>query len=442
MQNEKIINLDALTPDQLQAEDLLSQAALFIQTENYDAALETLKKAEELNPQEIDIYLRQAQIYIIREELEAAEKVLNRAVYIDKRDARVYYHKGNIAFMRSIYDEAIENYSQAETYGLKMASMCHSLGYSYEQIGKPDQAIQAYGRAIRLDPEHPLYRLRRINLLLQFDEVDEAESLVVDFIKQFPQIREGYCFAVDIHFRHERYDEAEKLLHEVLGDDPTDPVLMMLQVRTYTLQDRVAEATALAEKILKMENLEDETKKDALECLTRLYVMQDNVEKSLELLKQTIAEEKDGQYDVQARTMLLMMLSTMKRYQELLDASEEVLKVPALADQLYMVYMFKPMCLENLQRPQEAAEAYREAIIHLRKLTIRNPLQVDAHIFRAVCHKGLKQYDEALEQMKIVENLKVESAEFYALRASIYEAKGDKDKAAADMKKAREARGD
>lgn len=440
MQDEKIINLDNLTPDELEAEDLLSKAAMLIQADNLDAALENLQKAQELNPQEMDIYLRQAQVYILREEFDPALDMLEKAAYLDKTDARIYLHKGNIAFMQADYAAAIENFALAEEYGLKLASMCHSLGYSYEQLGQPDQAVQAYGRAVRLDPDNPLYRLRRIQLLLNFNEVDEAEEQVVDFLKRFPEIREGYCFAVDIHFRREHYDEAEKLINDVMAANGKDPVLMTLLVRTYTLQERTKEAIALAEEVLAMEEQDEDARKDALECLTRLYMMTGDVDKGIELLKKTIAEEKEGEWDVESRTLLVMVLSSQQRYKELLPAVEDILSKPALADTIYIVHMLKGICLEGLQRMDEAQTAYQEGIVNLRKLTIRNPMMVDAHIFRAVCHKGLKEYEEALEQLKLAEQLKVENAEFYLLRASIYEAQGNAEKANADKKKAKELR--
>lgn len=440
MQNEKVINLDALSPEQMEAEDLLSKAIMMIQADNLDAAMEYLQKAEEVNPQEVDIYLRQAQVLILQDELERADDMLDKAAYLDKTDARIYLHKGDIAFMHNDFPKAIENFALAEEYGLKLATMCHSMGYAYEQIGQPDQAMQAYGRAVRLDPDNPLYRLRRIQLLLQFNEVDEAEEQVVDFLKRFPQVREGYCFAVDIHFRREHYDEAEKLLNDVMKENPNDPVLMTLLVRTYTLQDRRQEAIKVAEQVMKMEDADEDALKDALECLTRLYMMEGNVDKGLDLLKKTIAAEKDGEYNVEARTLQVMILSSQQRYKELLPAVEDILAVPALADAINIVYMLKGVCLENLQRPEEAKEAYRSGIVNLRKLTIRNPMHMDAHIFRAICHKGLKEYDEALEQLKLAENLKVENAEFYLLRASIYEEKGDHEKAEADKKAARKLR--
>lgn len=440
MQDEKIINLDNLTPDELEAEDLLSKAAMFIQADNLDAAMEALQKAQELNPQEMDIYLRQAQVYILREEFEPALDMLEKAAYLDKTDARIYLHKGNIFFMQADYAAAIENFALAEEYGLKLASMCHSLGFAYEQLGKPDQAIQAYGRAVRLDPDNPLYRLRRIQLLLEFNEVDEAEELVVDFLKRFPEIREGYCFAVDVHFRRERYAEAEKLINEVMAANGKDPVLMTLLARTYTLQERIKEAIATAEEVLAMENPDEDARKDALECLVRLYMMNGELDKGIELLKKVISEEKEGQYDVESRTLLVMVLSSQQRHKELLAAIEDIMAVPALADAIYIVYMLKGIALEGLQRHDEAMEAYRQGNINLRKLTIRNPMQVDAHIFRAVCHKGLKEYEEALEQLKVAEQLKIENAEFYLLRASIYEAQGNKEKAEADKKKAKEIR--
>lgn len=438
MQEERVIDLDKLTPAQLEAEDLLSQAILLINNDCYDEALERLQEAQKLNPNEVDIYLRQAQIHIIRENYGDAEAMLDKASYVNKQDGRINLHRGNVLFLRDKYAEAIEQFAAAEELGVKNATMYASMGVAYERTDRPDQALQAYSRAIRIDPDNPTHYVRRIELLLRFNAVDEADGEVTAFLKRFPNIREGYSFAVDILFRKDEYAKAEKLLNDVMADQGEDSILEALLVRTYALMDKRGMAIDLANKILADENADPDAKADALECLPRLYLMENQVDKGLELLKKTIAAEKDGAYNLPARSLQVTMLTALKRHKELLEAVEDIMSKPGLADELPMAYMLRGDTLRELGREAEAVAAYREGIIKLRNISIRMPASVDVRIFRAMCHKGVGEYEEALRELRIIESLKVDSAQFYEFRASIYEAMGDAPSAEADRKRAKE----
>lgn len=433
---KKPIDLDKLTPKQLEVEDLLSQVTLLVDSENYDAAMETLEKLQKINPQEIDIYLRIAQIHIIRDEFAAAYEALDKAAYINKTDARVYYYRGNAMFLEGRMEESLAEYGLAEEYGLKTDSMYMNMGFAYEQTGKPNQALQAYGKAVRLDPENPMYRYRRISLLLANNDVDTAEEQITDFLKRFPNIRDGYFLAVDVLFRKGKFAEAETMLLDVLEEHGEDTDIQALLIRAYTLLGKHREAIALGNKVLANPEATSQAIDDVTQTLPRLYLLEGEVDKGLEFLNATIKAEKEGEYNLNARTLLVTLLASLKRYRELLPQVESILAVPELREKLYMTYYLKGKALQELGRTDEARTAYRDAVNKLRMISIRRPASVDARIYRALSHQGLAEYEEALEELSIVEKLKAQTAEFYALRASIYEDMGDKERAEADKKKA------
>lgn len=435
---KKVINLDKLSPAQLEAEDLLSQASLLISAEQYDEAMEVLQEAEKKNPAEIDIYLRQAQVYIIREDFAAAKEQLDKAEYLDRHDGRIALHRGNVFLLEDDFDHAIEQYAKAEENGMtELADMYMNMGFCYERQNKPSQAVLSYGKAIRLDPENPTYRYRRISLLMENGELDAADEMVTDFIKRFPNIKEGYIMAVDLLFHKDEFKKAEKLLVDVMRDQGEDDALNSLLMRSYLLQERFDEAIALGNRLLEKPDVDPDAAKDVKSMLPRVYMVHGELDKGLKLLQQYVAEEKDGEYNLEARTLLLTVLSSQKRFKELLPVTEDILSKPDLAERLYMAYMLKGIALKELGREEEAREANRTAVNRLRVISIRNPVAVDAHVYRAMCHRDLGEYDEALSELKVLERLGVSNAQFFALRSTVYSMMGKKELADADLEKAK-----
>ena len=145
-------------------------------------------------------------------------------------------------------------------------------------------------------------------------------------------------------------------------------------------------------------------------------------------------------FNGQLRFMLINLYLTKPDFGEALLWSEE------LADQgdagnrdsfYFAALYFRPYCLKNLDREEEAEKRYREAVSLYRLASLENPEVPETYLYRAMCLKDLKQYDEALEMLDFLEQLSDGGiAEIYTIRADICKLTGKDVLAEQELEKA------
>lgn len=432
--------LEMQSAERLEAMNLVGQAETLMMAGQHPEAFARMEEAQKVDPMYIDAYAVYAKMLIGVDQYDKALEQLEKAEMIDKKDGRIYAFRGSIYFLQNEFGKALEQLARAEEYGEKTARVAANTAYCYEMMGETDRALSAYARAIRRDPEAALYYVRRTRLLMNSGKLEAAEEAAADLIQRFPYIREGYDLAVDILLEQKKPDEAETMLNNFLEAMPEDESLQNLLMYVYAVQGRYEEASAMGEAIMAKEHVDEEVLKDAAMRLAQVYLAAEKVDKAVELLNKLVAAETD-EVNVEARTMLMAALASKKCYDQLLPAAEAALKTDAADTALYVAYMYKPLAMQNLGRENEARVAYQEGIRRLRMVSIRNPQSaLDSHMYRAMCYYGLKQYNDALHELKFFEDMKVEKSEFYAFRAMVYEGKGDLIRAKADQEKAMQLR--
>src|SRR5512136_761726 len=68
--------------------------------------------------------------------------------------AEDWFSKGNALFNQSKYNEAIQAYDKAIELNPQFALSWNGKGNSFNAQGKLDEAIQAYDKAIEIDPQY------------------------------------------------------------------------------------------------------------------------------------------------------------------------------------------------------------------------------------------------------------------------------------------------
>ena len=166
--------LENLSPETLEAMDLTQQAHLLASKEAYDDALDLLAKAQDADPSYAGSYIKEGDIHAVQGELDLAESSYNQALQIDKNSGELHYSIGNLALLRGNFKEAVKEYRQSEDLGYEDEQMTLNLGYCYEELGEVNNAMTAYIRASRQNPEWVDPVAHRINLLSVTGQLDEA----------------------------------------------------------------------------------------------------------------------------------------------------------------------------------------------------------------------------------------------------------------------------
>ena len=418
------------TPERLDAMELLSQAKLLAESGRLDAAHERLDAAEKADPMYLQVYLDQGTYYINVDDYGQAKKCYEKALLLDKENGEVYFHLANVELLMDNYSEAIITYGKAESLGYQNPVLPENMAFCYEQTDQPDAALTAYMRAIRMTPDNPSPRLRRIQLLVKQGSMEAAQTAAEDFVQRFPDLREGYELLVDLLIARDDLEEAEKRLEAALETYPDAPVLLIQLARVAALQNRPERVMELLEKVRASKDADEETLALADEYEAHLKLMQEDMDGALAVYQRIIDKEPEGETEVEARMSQMLLLNGAKRYDELLQAALSAQKTPECDGMLCIAYAMEPLALENLGRVAEARERYEAANRKLRLLGIQDTSHTDTYMYRAMCYRGLGQYDEALKQLGFYEDLGIQVAPLYELKAKIYEDMGDTAKAA------------
>lgn len=180
---------------------LLDALTLF-ENEQYEDAIPLFKEAMEVEPNnpDIPIYLISSYIQLFRftEAIEAGNEALKR--FPD--EVRLYVVTGEAAFQTDL-NEAIRLYEALRTlilglpgqsaHGVSLNAVNQALSTLYEQQGSQsyrdgnvDEAIRAYRRAIRFNPDRMEFHFNLAFLLYQSGKGDEAATVLDEAIERFP----------------------------------------------------------------------------------------------------------------------------------------------------------------------------------------------------------------------------------------------------------------
>jgi tetratricopeptide (TPR) repeat protein len=146
-------------------------------------------------------------------------------------------------------------------------------------LGREEEALESYGRAVRLEPSHAVLHYQYGLLLAKFDRMREAEEEFVTAVRLRPGFHEAVMEAVEIMISDGRYEDAEALLAGLLKNDPENHEAGQLMAEIYIEQQKYDRAIDLLESVDKRSGLPHE----GTLLLGRLYYETNQYDKALEI---------------------------------------------------------------------------------------------------------------------------------------------------------------
>ncbi|RKZ30268.1 hypothetical protein DRQ36_06140 [bacterium] len=275
----------------------LTAAKVYIQQENYPAALEQLKVAEKKEPTNPHVFLTMGKLYAEMDSLDEMERAFSRAEELDsavtsditkwrEKKRAEYFNKGRKFGESKKWEKAIENTEIAVRIDPEYADGWKNLAYFYEQVGDEEKTKEAYRKAYELEPLDQIFAKQVALNEFRDGDKDEAISILKELIdegepdvecysmlaKMYASENEGakadsildiaetvFPDNVSLLFDHgallfrsfENYEEAASYFERVLKLEPADrDALYNLSVTLFHLE-RFDESVALAERLVK-----------------------------------------------------------------------------------------------------------------------------------------------------------------------------------------------
>jgi tetratricopeptide (TPR) repeat protein len=122
---------------------------------SYQAAIETLEQAIEVDPQSAAAYDELGWLYYNNDQDAQAQAKLEQAVEVDPDFALAWSHLGFVRYRRRNYEGAEDAFKKAIELGYERADTFYTLGWVLYYRAQCEEAIPYFNQALALEPDNP-----------------------------------------------------------------------------------------------------------------------------------------------------------------------------------------------------------------------------------------------------------------------------------------------
>src|SRR5262252_2306357 len=211
-------HLDFLLQKQADNAEVYSTLANYNAANNdLGAAVSSMQKALQLNPNRSDSYLNMALLQVRAEQLDAAEASYRKAVELDPKSVNAQV----------------------------------SLGNYYQLRGRYPEAEQQFRKAIEVAPDDPDPRGSLAKLYMAENKPEQAETFLKQTKKDLSDNSIGYRMLGDFYFANNKLDQATTEYESLYRDHPKDLAVKKNYIQLLILKDRLENAGTLNDQVLK-----------------------------------------------------------------------------------------------------------------------------------------------------------------------------------------------
>lgn len=398
-------------------QELLGQASVLMDNAQYDIALEYLRKAEQEDKQQVDVYIQEGICLVNLDRIEDAEKAVKKALYVDKHCGEAYFHLACMAGLREDMQQAIKYVDMAKINGYENAQLYFTLGMMYEEQNDINTALRNYNKALDMEPIRPDIHMQKCNLLINANRWEGALESASDMIKGCPDYFEGYHFKCQILVQLDRFEEARKVLDEGLEKFPDEAGFKLDRAKILVFENKLDEAE---EQLKELENNAGEWYRSVLLEEARVYGIQNDYERTKSVLERAYKEcKEDGHADGEITYLLMSVYMAEKHYEEVIPMAQTLVDLGENGTYINVAQFYKAEALDKLGNREEAKTEFENTIRRCRAAALENPAAVDAYMLRALALSRLGRNEEALEMVDYVVSLAPDTAEVHSAKAMI-----------------------
>ncbi len=132
--------------------NLTNIAKLYLKIDENNTAIELLKKATDLEPNDHKILYTYAIALYKNDELNLAEINLSQITKIKPDFMYAHYNLGNLYYKKKEYKKAIDSFKQAMKLAPDKSDIYFNIAITLEQLGYKDMAVKFYQKCLELNP--------------------------------------------------------------------------------------------------------------------------------------------------------------------------------------------------------------------------------------------------------------------------------------------------
>lgn len=405
-----------------QTKDLVQQGIELLSAQRFEAAKSLFERVIGLDKRNFDAYLQLGNACVNLQQVGEGINAFKKALLVRPDSSEAKYSLGCAYFLNGESVEAIKQFNACEKAGFASVEMYSLMEVIFLDADDYTQAVRCANKAIRLEPLNPQPYVDKAQLFMAQGKNKEALSCLREVEYLLPDAADPYILETRLLTQDGDHDAAVAAIERACKRFPEDGALMLEKGRALNAKGSYAEALQALEAVESMVGGES---------LAHDIAMQKGVAKAgMQDIDASIAEfEKLAQGDVPDADALFLLLnecSVTSRYEDVLKFAGQMLAIPDVLPRYQAAAVYwNAAALKELGREEEAQAAFKEAVRTLRQITIGNAGLIEVYAYRAMCHKELGEFDEALSLIDHLLVLSPDDAVGYAFKADIYKAMED-----------------
>lgn len=170
-----------------QSKILSNLASTYRANGDNDDALDSIQKAEKLNPLNAHAKLQKGLLAASKGDLIAAETSYQQALELKPQFTTAQVNLGSLYVSQNRFDEAIAILSSATEENPFYPQAFYNLGVAFRKLQKNREALEAYKKAVELEPAFVAARINLGILYAERKKIDEAITQFAEVLKYDPQ---------------------------------------------------------------------------------------------------------------------------------------------------------------------------------------------------------------------------------------------------------------
>ncbi len=247
-------------PKTAELDNLLGEA--YEGNQQINEAIDALREATLLAPEEEDNYLDLAALCIDHNAFDLGLEILNVGLHYRPESDRLIFQRGILHAMQSQFELADQDFQLANKLAPEKNLSYAGLGVSYMQTGNLPEAVRTLRQRTKEKPSDSLLQYLLGKALIRSGvnpgdpQFAEAQGAFEQSVKVSPAFAPSHVELGKLKLREGRVDEAVELLEKARSLDPQDKAAYSQLAMAYRRQGKAAMATAMLSALAKLNDEE------------------------------------------------------------------------------------------------------------------------------------------------------------------------------------------
>jgi tetratricopeptide (TPR) repeat protein len=273
------------------AEGYIRRAWLFERKNRNQDALNDLKKAYELQSDDVRTILEYA-TYLKRNEMpNEADALLREAYSLDQDDPWLLREMGELLYRKKEFSEAEKVFKKVIMHQPENPDVYMFLGRIYATTAQFQQALEYFKKGVSRKPEYVDFIVELVECHLALEEYDEA-VLLLRRAQELEPMNVRLFLARSHYFQEQSmYDKQEEVLEAAYTEYPSNIDVILALIHLHMYMNNTTRAQTIIEEALKQPAIaRSDIRKDLYFSLTKVYVIHEEFDKAQDVFGQALDE--------------------------------------------------------------------------------------------------------------------------------------------------------